>query len=77
MRCDTCHREVPEVSRVVVYIGYNRMSAKAMYNCPECFARKEKGKPYARPIEEAPLRGTSLDGNLKEAASGAASEESR
>jgi hypothetical protein len=46
MKCDTCHRDVPEVSRVVVYVGYNRLSAKAIYNCPECFAKKEKTKPY-------------------------------
>ena len=31
MRCDTCHREAPEVSRVVIYIGYNK---------------KEQSKPY-------------------------------
>ena len=46
MRCDTCQREVPEVSRVVIYVGYNRLSAKAVYNCPDCFAKKEKTKAY-------------------------------
>ena len=49
MRCDTCHKEVPEVSRVVVYVGYNRMAAKAIYNCPDCFAKKERAKPYQQP----------------------------
>ncbi len=48
MRCDTCHREVPEVSRVVIYTGYNRVTSKAIYNCPECFAKKEKTKPYSK-----------------------------
>lgn len=46
MKCDTCHREVPEVSRVVVYIGYNKLFSKAIYNCPECFAKKEETKKY-------------------------------
>ena len=49
MKCDTCHREVPEVSRVVIYIGYNRVAAKALYNCPECFAKKEQTKAYNQP----------------------------
>lgn len=49
MKCDTCHREVPEVSRVVIYIGYNKAATKAIYNCPECFAKKEKTKPYHKP----------------------------
>ena len=46
MKCDTCHRDVPEVSRVVLYTGYNRVAAKAVYNCPDCFAKKERAKPY-------------------------------
>lgn len=62
MRCDTCHREVPEVSRVVVYIGYNRMNAKAMYNCPDCFAQKEKSKPYAAQIQETAAGTTAKEG---------------
>ena len=52
MKCDTCHREVPEVSRVVIYQGYNKMAAKAIYNCPDCFAKKEQGKPYNKPRSE-------------------------
>ena len=46
MRCDTCHQEVPEVSRVVIYVGYNKVAAKAVYNCPDCFAQKERTKSY-------------------------------
>jgi MATE family multidrug resistance protein len=38
-----------EVSRVVIYTGYNRVAAKAIYNCPECFAKKEKTKSYNKP----------------------------
>jgi len=49
VKCDTCHREVPEVSRVVIYQGYNKISAKAIYNCPDCFAKKEQSKPYNKP----------------------------
>ena len=52
MRCDTCRREVPEVSRVVIYEGYNRIASKAIYNCPECFAKKEKTKPYNLPASK-------------------------
>ena len=47
MKCDTCKKESPEVSRVVIHAGYNRLFAKAVYNCPDCFAQKEKNKPYA------------------------------
>lgn len=46
MRCDTCQKESPEVSRVVIYVGYNKLSAKAVYNCPDCFAKKEQTKNY-------------------------------
>ena len=46
MTCDTCHSEVPEVSRVVLHAGYNRMTAKPLYNCPACFEAKERLKPY-------------------------------
>ncbi|MBI1953593.1 MAG: hypothetical protein HYS41_05660 [Candidatus Omnitrophica bacterium] len=49
MRCDTCQKEVPEVSRVVIYVGYNKLSAKAVYNCPDCFAQKERTKTYNQP----------------------------
>ena len=48
MKCDTCHREVPEVSRVVIYVGYNKATAKAVYNCPDCFAKKEQTKSYSQ-----------------------------
>lgn len=41
MKCDTCEREAREVRRVVVDQGYDRSLAKAVYNCPECYAKKE------------------------------------
>jgi hypothetical protein len=31
---------------VVIYIGYNKLSSKAIYNCPDGFAKKEKTKAY-------------------------------
>jgi hypothetical protein len=40
MVCDTCGKESPVVSRVVIDKGYNRANARAVYNCPECFERK-------------------------------------
>jgi hypothetical protein len=49
MKCDTCHKEVPEVSRVVIYVDYNKVAAKPMYNCPDCFAKKEQQKKYNQP----------------------------
>ena len=49
MRCDTCGKEVKEVSRVVVDEGYDRTLARALYNCPECYAKKEEAKSKARP----------------------------
>lgn len=57
MRCDTCGKEVAEVSRVVIYTGYNKIASKAVYNCPECFERKERSKPYTHtndPSKEPP-----------------------
>ncbi len=42
VRCDTCHKEVKEVSRVVVDEGYDRSLAPALYNCPDCFAQKDR-----------------------------------
>lgn len=42
MRCDTCGKESKEVRRVVVDQGYDRTLARAMYNCPECYAKKER-----------------------------------
>ena len=44
MRCDTCGKETQEVKRVVVDTGYDRTLAKALYNCPECFEKKELAK---------------------------------
>ena len=40
LRCDTCGRIVPKVSRVVVDAGYNRANARPLYNCPECYEKK-------------------------------------
>lgn len=42
MICDTCGREVPVVYRVVIDEGYNRIDAKPLYNCPECFEKKNQ-----------------------------------
>ena len=44
MRCDTCGKDVPEVRRVLIDAGYDRTLAKALYNCPDCFDKKEAGK---------------------------------
>lgn len=41
MRCDTCGKEAQAVKRVVVDTGYDRVLSKALYNCPDCYAKKE------------------------------------
>lgn len=46
MKCDTCGKEVSEVERVVIYKDYDKTGAKPIYNCRECFEKKEKEKPY-------------------------------
>lgn len=46
MKCDTCGKEVTEVDRVVIYKDYDKTGAKPVYNCKECFEKKEKTKIY-------------------------------
>lgn len=47
MRCDTCKQESPMVLRVMIAKDYNRSLAKPIFNCPDCFAKKERSKPRA------------------------------
>jgi len=42
MKCDTCGKESSEIKRVIVDSGYDRTLAKPLYNCPECYAKKEQ-----------------------------------
>ena len=52
MKCDTCGKEAKEVKRVVVDSGYDRTLAKALYNCPDCYAEKLRSrKPEAQSQE--------------------------
>ena len=44
LRCDTCGRPTHVVSRVVVDAGYNRANARPLYNCPECYDAKLRGR---------------------------------
>lgn len=46
MRCDTCKKETAVVQRVVIAEGYNRSLSRPVFNCPECFQKKEASKPY-------------------------------
>ena len=48
--CDTCGKVVASVSRVVIDDGYDRSMSRAMYNCPDCFAKKED-KRHHKPTE--------------------------
>lgn len=40
--------------RVVVYKDYDRTLAHAIYNCPACFAKKEKSKAYTQSNKPTP-----------------------
>jgi uncharacterized Zn finger protein len=44
MKCDTCGKETKEVRRVIVDAGYDRTLARPLYNCPECYEKKERAK---------------------------------
>ena len=41
MKCDTCGKEVLKVKRIVLEKGYDRTQARAIYNCEECYRKKE------------------------------------
>ena len=42
MKCDTCHKEVKKLYRVVIDIGYNAINKIALWNCKECYNKKNK-----------------------------------
>jgi hypothetical protein len=44
MRCDTCKQESAVILRVVVAKDYNRSLARPVFNCPDCFEKKEQAK---------------------------------
>lgn len=44
MKCDTCGKETTAVKRVIVDSDYDRTLAKAVYNCPDCYEKKERLK---------------------------------
>lgn len=39
--CDTCGKETDKVYRVVIDKGYDRSSDPPLYNCKECFEKKD------------------------------------
>ncbi len=42
-RCGTCGKLVPQVMRVVIDRNYNRADdLNPLYNCPECFEKKNR-----------------------------------
>ena len=41
MKCETCGKDVIKVKRIVLEKGYDRIQAKAIYNCEECYRKKE------------------------------------
>lgn len=48
MKCDTCGKEADEVRRVVIDKDYDRTLAKPLYNCPDCYQKKENAKARAK-----------------------------
>ncbi len=52
MKCDTCGKESTEVKRVVLDAGYDRTLAKALYNCPDCYQKKEDTKKSKKPTQD-------------------------
>lgn len=44
MKCDTCKQESEMVLRVVIAKDYNRALARPLFNCVNCFEKKEKSK---------------------------------
>ena len=48
MKCDTCHKETKEVRRVIIDNGYDKTLSKAIYNCPECFKKKDEQRKKAQ-----------------------------
>ncbi|HEX2998724.1 MAG TPA: hypothetical protein VHR86_00540 [Armatimonadota bacterium] len=44
MKCDTRGKESARLARVVIDQGYNRSMAKPLWNCPECFEKKEQAR---------------------------------
>lgn len=52
LRCDTCGKEAPRVSRVVVDSGYNRANARAVYNCPDCYDAKLRQREQVGAVAE-------------------------
>jgi hypothetical protein len=47
LRCDTCGRPTSVVSRVVIDQGYDRSNARPLWNCPECYEKKEQLRKQA------------------------------
>lgn len=54
MTCDTCKRESDVILRVVISKGYNRALARPIFNCPDCFEKKERAKPPAKGTSGTP-----------------------
>ena len=55
LKCDTCGKETPTVSRVVVDAGYNRANARPVYNCPECYEKKLAERLEHSRLDDTPV----------------------
>ena len=42
MKCDTCHKKVKKLYRVVIDTDYNAINKIALWNCKVCYDKKNK-----------------------------------
>jgi len=56
-RCGTCGKLVPQVMRVVIDQNYNRSDdLNPLYNCPECFEKKNRERKAQRQKVDARMK---------------------
>tara|TARA_Y100000590_G_scaffold375614_1_gene440644 strand:- start:503 stop:658 length:156 start_codon:yes stop_codon:yes gene_type:complete len=44
MKCDTCGKENKQLKRLVLYEGYDALNKKPLWNCEECYEKKNNNR---------------------------------
>jgi len=44
LECDTCHQKVETLQRVVLLTHYNALNKRALWNCKECYDKKNRDR---------------------------------
>lgn len=44
MKCDTCGKESKQLKRLVLYGGYDALNKKPLWNCEECYEKKNNNR---------------------------------